>query len=164
MYCSTYPRNSCPNKEHFCRSYFEATYAVDKYIQNESLQVWSQDNVYRPAQPKTSFKLHNSWEGTEASYYWITQRTTLMYSLGLLQRSLFPLGLSSTLQLNRETSAQTSPKLVESQMYFHSTYSTDLVFLKVKTHGKKKEPQWDPGNSKNGHRSHNTLFTFTCNH
>lgn len=157
----THPCNSCPNQEYFRRSYFEATYAVYKYIQNESSKVWWQEKVSRdPHNQKTSF---NSWEGTEVSHYQITQGITLMYSLGWLQRSLCPSGLPFTLQLNRETPAQTSPKLAESQICFPNTYSTYLVFLKDENSWKAKGASMR-FRKKNGHKYHNTLVTFTCNH
>lgn len=102
----------------------------------------------------TSFKHYLIFQRgqKETSYYRITLRIILMYILGWLQWNPLPLGLPFTitpLQLNRQVSAQTyHQSWVEKAACFHNTYSTYLVFLKVTTNGRKKEPQWDPGNKK----------------
>lgn len=133
-------------------------------VRRKHLQISATKNL-------TSFKHYIISERgqKETSYYQITLRIILTYPPGLLQWNPLPLGLPFTitpLQLNGQISAQTyHQSCVEKTTHFHNTVSTYLLFLKMRTNWRKKEPRWDQETTrKNGHRSHNTLFTFISNH
>lgn len=144
---------------------FKNTYKMKHHrfkVRRNHLQISAIKNL-------TSFRHYIIFERgqKETSYYQIILRIILMYSLWWLQWTPLPLGLPfsiTPLQLNGQTSAQAyHQSWVEKMTRFHNTYSTYLVFLKMLTNGRKKESWWDPGNKKNGHRPHNTLFILICN-
>lgn len=138
---------------------FKNTYKMNHHTsQEEASTVHCNQNL-------TSFKRYIISERVQKE---TSLRIVLMYCLGWLQRNPLPLGLLFTitpLQLSRHQHRNTTRVGWKRRHIFTTPIQLILSSLRWQLmEGKRSLDEIQETRRENGHRSHNTLFTFVCNH